>query len=287
MRALLAVDGSEFSHHAAEAVGHLASIESLLALHVIDLPRLTYPMLGPDIAKDLAMNVEQAMREEGERVLKRAMSHLSYHSAPVQKHLEEGIPAEVILSVAKKQHIDLIIMGDRGMGQAQKFILGSTSHRVLTHAPCSIMVTKSHTRQFRKILLTIQGPDDAEIVRQFLTKHPFHRGTEITVFTVVPIPRSLWRAGVSAPESKIQDALESAETFIDKVVGILQGLPYTVTGLVGMGAPGETILEQESTTNSDLIVMSTHNPSAVSRFLMGSVSHTVLHQSTCSVLLLK
>lgn len=287
MRVLLAVDGSEFSYHAAEAVGHIASVKSLLALHVIDLPRLAYPMVGPEITQDLAMTVEQAMREEGERVLKHAMSHLSSHSTPVDKRLEEGPPAEVILSIAKQEHIDLIIIGDRGMGQLQKFVLGSTSHGVLMHAHCSILVTKSHITQFRKILLSIQSAEDAEMVRQFLMKHPFHRNTEITVFTVVPIPRSIWRAGVSAPESKIKHALESAEMFIDRVVAQLRDLPYAVTGLVGMGAPGETILEQESTTKPDLIVMGTHNPSAVSRFLMGSVSHTVLHQSTCSVLLVK
>ena len=104
---------------------------------------------------------------------------------------------------------------------------------------------------------------------------------------MVPIPRSILRAGVSAPESKIQQALESTETFLDQAVSELKSTSYSVTGLVGMGAPAETILEQETETKPDLIVMGIHHPSTVSQVLLGSVSHTVLHRSSAPVLLLR
>ena len=162
MRVLLAVDGSEHSNHAAEAIRALASVKSLTVLHVLDLPRLTYPMLGPEIAKDLAMTVEQAMRTEGEQVLKRTMSHLSYHAAPVNKRLEEGPPAEMILSVAKEVQADLVIIGARGIGQIQELVLGSVSHRVLTHVHCPVLIIKSPLAQIRKILLPLQGLEDVE-----------------------------------------------------------------------------------------------------------------------------
>jgi nucleotide-binding universal stress UspA family protein len=81
--------------------------------------------------------------------------------------------------------------------------------------------------------------------------------------------------------------LESAETFMDKAVAELKATSYAVTGLVGMGAPAETILEQETETQPDLIVMGSHHPSAISRVVLGSVSHTVLHRSSCPVLLLR
>ncbi|MEC4671562.1 MAG: universal stress protein [Nitrospirota bacterium] len=287
MRVLLAVDGSEQAHQAAESVSCLASVKNLIVVHVIDLPRLAYPMLGPDIAQDLAMTVEQAIREEGGRVLKRAMSHLSYHTAPVSKRLEDGTPAEVILSIAQEDQVDVIIAGARGRVHAKGLALGSVSHRVLTHAPCPVMIIKSPLRELRKILLPVQGPADAERAKQFFAKHPFHGNVEITVFTVVPIPRAIWRPGVSAPEAKIRHALESAEQFNDGVVADLTATHYQVTGLVGMGAPADTIMEQADTMKPDLILMGTHNPSAVSRFLMGSVSHTVLHHATCPVLLVR
>jgi nucleotide-binding universal stress UspA family protein len=259
----------------------------LTVLHVIDLPRLTYPMLGPEIAKDLAMTVEQAMRAEGKQVLSRTMSHLSYHASPVNKRFEEGVPGELICSAAQELQADLILMGARGVGQIQELVLGSVSHRVLTHAPCPVLIIKSPLTEIKKILLPLQGLGDVERVKEFLAHHPFHAEVEIVVFTVVPIPRSIFRAGVSAPESDIQQALESAEMFIDKAVGELKPTSYTVTGLVGMGAPAETILEQETETKPDLILMGSHHPSAISRVVLGSASHTVLHRSSCPVLLLR
>ncbi|NKB80297.1 MAG: hypothetical protein GKS05_00080 [Nitrospirales bacterium] len=258
-----------------------------MVLHVLDLPRLAYPMLGADIAQDLAMSIEQAMREEGQQILKRTMAHLSYHASPVSKYIEVGTPAEEILSMAQAKHVDLIAIGARGIGQFRELILGSVSHRVLTHAPCPVLTITTPLQELKNILLPVHGPEDAEHARHFLMKRPFPSKVKITAFTVVPIPRSILRTGVSAPEAKIQQALESAELFIDRVVTELNMLPYTVTGMVGMGTPAETILEQAATIKSDLIIMGTHNRSAVNRFLMGSVSHTVLNQGTCSTLLIR
>lgn len=287
MRVLLAVDGSPHSQHAAEALRQLSSVKSLTVVHVVNLPRLAYPALGPDITQDLAMVIEQAMREEGEQILKQAMSHLSYHNAPISKRLELGSPADRILAIAEEEGSDLILIGARGLGQVQELIFGSVSHRVLTHAPCSVCIVKSPIAPLREILVPLQGEGDERAAIAFFAKHPFKGTSQITVFNVVPIPRSIFRAGVSASETKIQQALESAETFTDHVVAELQKLRYSATGRVGMGAPAETILEQEATTNPDLIVMGTHNPSTLSRFVLGSVSHTVLHRSTHSVLLIR
>ena len=287
MRILLAVDGSEHSKHAVEAVRCLAPAQSLTALHVLDLPRLTYPMLGPEIAKDLAMTVEQAMRTDGEQAMKRTMSHLSHYPAPVDRRLEEGVPADLILSIAQEVHADLIVMGARGLGQIQELVLGSVSHRVLTKAPCPVLIIKSSLPEIKKVLLPLQDFEDVKRIKPMLAKHPFHEGTEIHAFTVVPIPRSLFRAGVSASETKMQHALESAESFIDKAVNELQSTGSAVAGLVGMGAPAETILEQETETKPDLIMMGVHHPSAVSHVLLGSVSHTVIHRSKGPVMVIR
>ncbi|GJL61577.1 MAG: universal stress protein [Nitrospirales bacterium] len=287
MRVLLAVDGSEYSKQASEVIRELASVESLTILHVIDLPRLTYPMIGPDIAKDLAMTVEQAMRNEAEQVLKHTMSHLSTHSFPVDRRLEEGTPAERILALAQDIKADLIVLGVRGVGQIKELVVGSVSHRVLTHAPCPVLLVKAPIKETKKVLLPLQDLDDVQRVKPFLSRHPFHKGTEITAFTVVSIPRSFLRAGVSASESKIQRALESTESFLDDAVSQLHRFHYSVTGIVGMGEPAATILQQEAEMKPDLIMMGVNQPSAVSQFLVGSVSHTILHHSNCSVLFIR
>lgn len=287
MRVLLATDGSEQSFHATKAVMSLASVSTLTILHVIDLPRLTFSMLGPEIAYDLSKVAEEALRKDGEQALTRTKALLSDKVKAVEIRLEEGSPAELILSVAQEEHPDLILMGARGKGQVEELFLGSVSQRVLTHAACPVLVINGPLTDIKKILIAIQSQDDVQKVKQFLAKHPFHPQTEITLLSVVPIPRSLFRGGVSAPEEKIEQALESTETFLDQAVSQLKDCYDSVKGYVGLGAPANTILEQASITEPDLLVMGMHHPSTITRFVLGTVSHTVLHQATRSVLVIR
>src|SRR5680860_970060 len=104
MRILLATDGSEQSAHATKAVMSLASVSTLTILHVIDLPRLTFSMLGPEIAYDLSKVAEEALRKDGEQALTRTKALLLGKVNPLEIRLEEGSPAELILSVAQEEH---------------------------------------------------------------------------------------------------------------------------------------------------------------------------------------
>ncbi|HNP61492.1 MAG TPA: universal stress protein [Nitrospirales bacterium] len=287
MRVLLATDGSEQSFHAAKAVMSLASVSTLTILHVIDLPRLTFSMLGPEIAYDLSKVAEEALRKDGEQALTHTNALLSDKVKHVEIRLEEGSPAEHILSVSQEEHPDLILMGARGRGQVEELFLGSVSQRVLTHAACPVLIINGPLTEIKKILIAIQSPDDVQKVGQFLTKHPFQPQTEITLLSVVPIPRSLFRGGVSAPEEKIEQALKSTEDFLDQAVSQLKNSYDSVKGYVGLGAPANTILEQASITEPDLLAMGMHHPSTITRFVLGTVSHTVLHQATRSVLVIR
>lgn len=279
MRALLAVDGSEQSTFAVKAVATLDSVTHLTILHVVDLPRLTFSMLGPEIAHDMTGMAQQAMKEEGEHILTRTLSQLATVPCAPQTRMEEGAPGEMIMSVAKEEQVDLILMGARGKGQMREFLLGSVSQRVLTHAACPVLVVNSLLDNISNVLAAIQGEEDIVRISRFLQKHPFPDGVTITLLTVVPIPRSLLRGGASAPEEKVEQALKSAEEFLDRAVGQVQTSSYEVKPLVSMGSPAPTILEEAKLLDPDVIMLGIHHPSALTRFVLGSVSHTVIHQS--------
>lgn len=291
MRILLAIDGSEQSLQATEAVRQLASISTLTLLHVVDLTRLRFSMLGAelgaDIAHDLATATEKALRKDGEQALSRAESLLSGKVNPPKLRMEEGSPAELIVSVAEEEQADIILMGARGKGQVQQLFLGSVSQRVLTHAAIPVFIVNKPLPSIEKILIAIQSPEDVGKARQLLEKRPFQSACEIVLFSVVPIPRSLFRGGVSAPEEKIEQALRSTEAFLDQAVDQIKNFYDSVKGYVGLGAPAETILEQASIMEADLLVMGIHHPSTITRFMLGTVSHTVLHQATRPILMIR
>ncbi|MEJ2085189.1 MAG: universal stress protein [Acidobacteriota bacterium] len=63
-------------------------------------------------------------------------------SEPRSKLLE-GVPAEVIVDLARKEDVDLIVLGSRGTFTAGRGILGSVSKRVMQTAPCPVLTVPS------------------------------------------------------------------------------------------------------------------------------------------------
>ncbi len=55
----------------------------------------------------------------------------------------QGDPADAILDVAEEQDADLIIVGNKGMTGAKRFLLGSVPNKVSHHAPCSVLIIRT------------------------------------------------------------------------------------------------------------------------------------------------
>ena len=55
---------------------------------------------------------------------------------------ESPSPADAIVEYAEKNGIDLIVIGNKGAGAVERFLIGSVSSKVVSHAPCSVMVVK-------------------------------------------------------------------------------------------------------------------------------------------------
>lgn len=57
--------------------------------------------------------------------------------------VEQGVsPADIIVRYATDKAIDLIVMGSRGKGAIDRFLVGSVTSKVVAHAPCSILVIR-------------------------------------------------------------------------------------------------------------------------------------------------
>ena len=55
----------------------------------------------------------------------------------------QGDPADAILDVAEEQDADLIVVGNKGMTGAKRFLLGSVPNKVSHHAPCSVLIVRT------------------------------------------------------------------------------------------------------------------------------------------------
>jgi nucleotide-binding universal stress UspA family protein len=284
MRILLAIDGSDQSYDAARTLAYLSPTRLLIILHAVDVPKPAYPMMVPEVARDLYATVQRDMKEDGERLLKRIDSILPIHTGPTTKRVKVGRPADVILSVANSEQADLIVMGARGLGPVQEILLGSVSHRVITQAPCPTLVVSRHMRELRRILLAVEGEHDADAAVKFLGAKPFKEPADITVLTILPWVTPLWPAGLSESEALKGKAIKSAGKFVDGVAAKLSKLGYRASGAVTLGDPGHALLGWAGETKPDLILMGSRGRRGAKRFLLGSASHTVLHRAPCPVL---
>ncbi len=61
----------------------------------------------------------------------------------VETFARQGDAADAILDVAEEQRSDLIVVGNKGMTGAKRFLLGSVPNKVSHHAPCSVLVVRT------------------------------------------------------------------------------------------------------------------------------------------------
>ena len=285
MKTILAVDGSDNSYEAVHVMKYMARSEQLTLVHALDVPRPANPEMAmmPEAAEELYTALEQSMREDGERLLNRVQSLLPLHAGPTKKHLLVGSPAEVIISMADEQHADLIVMGARGLGPIKERLLGSVSHRILTLAPCATLIVNGSAKAMKHILLPLQGSFDAEAAVRFLQLKPFDDTVELTLMTVLPSTEPPWPSHAAAAAAATE-LLEKQTEYIEGVAERLRATGYQAHGVAVVGTPSTMILQQATTLRSDLILMGTRGRQGISRFVLGSVSHAVLHKMPCPVL---
>ena len=82
-------------------------------------------------------------REDVDAVLRGAEELAREHGVTVQTFARQGDPADAILDVAEEQDADLIVVGNKGMTGAKRFLLGSVPNKVSHHAPCSVLIIRT------------------------------------------------------------------------------------------------------------------------------------------------
>ncbi len=82
-------------------------------------------------------------REDVDATLDAAGEIAEEAGVEVQKFARQGDPADAILDVAEETKADLIVVGNKGMTGARRFLLGSVPNKVSHHAPCSVLIIRT------------------------------------------------------------------------------------------------------------------------------------------------
>jgi nucleotide-binding universal stress UspA family protein len=149
MRILLAVDGSEFGDAAVEEIANRPWPPGS-EVHVISVVHLPFEP-GPEVwalPESHYFKLENAERKRAESAINRAIARFRESGASREKPLTltseaiVGYPAETIIETAKKWGADLVALGSHGYRGFTRFLIGSASYAVASHAPCSVEVVR-------------------------------------------------------------------------------------------------------------------------------------------------
>ena len=140
---LLPIDGSQNSLNAVEQAIELIKSQpnaSVTVLHV--LPPNYFFTEACLATASVNIDLDEDARNYGNDLLQHVGEKLKASGIPYQLKLEKGIPAQKICEHAEDGQYDLIIMGSRGLGGFSEFVLGSVSHKVLTHVKTPALVVR-------------------------------------------------------------------------------------------------------------------------------------------------
>ncbi len=135
---LLAADGSENALHAAKTAGNLARGMGSRILRIV----VAFEPVPSYLGEPNMQSAISARMSEADKVLRKAQKAVGEILGEVHTEVLEGPPAEAILEVAKTRHVDLIVMGSRGLGRLAGVLLGSQSQKVVQHATCPVLIVR-------------------------------------------------------------------------------------------------------------------------------------------------
>jgi nucleotide-binding universal stress UspA family protein len=141
------VVGTDGSETASKAVGQAAELAASVGSTLLIVSAFE-PVGGTRLREEAAQAPDDVRwmvnpREDVDATLAAAAEVAEEKGVKVEFFARQGDPADAILDVAEEQGADLIVVGNKGMTGAKRFLLGSVPNKVSHHAPCSVLIVRT------------------------------------------------------------------------------------------------------------------------------------------------
>jgi nucleotide-binding universal stress UspA family protein len=301
-KVVVPLDGSELAEgvlpHVAEVIRGRGSRVCLLT--VAQSARIAASVLS-DLFPSSGSTREERERIERELLayLETVAGELEPAAAEVQASVRFGRPADEILAFAGEVDADLIAMSTHGRSGISRWVLGSVADRVLHGAMCPVLIVRAQPQRiqtaYRRILVPLDGSELAEQVLPHVSALIRPNHTRIFLISVLATgfsDRTITLLTSSPPGLQLSTTtLSKVEVqltaYLRSVAAALRERGATVHTTIKHGSPAEEILSHAADINADLISMTAHGLSGVSRWVYGDVAGKVLQGAHCPVLLVR
>jgi len=106
----------------------------------------TAAAIGADLAKAVGAEIlllYVGEPKQGKKVLEKAAKDITDKKLTIGTRVVDGDPADKILETAENEGADLIVVGNKGMTGAKRFLLGSVPNQVSHHSPTNVLIVKT------------------------------------------------------------------------------------------------------------------------------------------------
>jgi nucleotide-binding universal stress UspA family protein len=288
MKVVIGVDWSEEAFAAVEQLGLLYSPIEVTLVHGVDLGFFEYPIVAEAANLQGYDIFRKSMFDAGCESLEQAATMLPSDAPKPRLLCEFRKPARFLLDAASSMVADLIVVGTHDHSRMAELVLKSVSHQVLLHATQPTLIVKGKSKQVRRVLIAVEGREDGQHVCDWLANHQFRAPVEATVLTVVPVFQMLESspmAGGAGFETWSDELFRQAENIVKVCADSLAQSGVRSSSLVMKGEPAPIVTEVAK--DFDLVVSGSHGRRGLDRFLLGSVSHAIVHRAPCSVLVIR
>lgn len=198
-----------------------------------------------------------------------------------------GHPAEKILQYAKKQKIDLIVMGARGEYSIHDWFVGTTTEAVVKNTKIPTLIVKNIPRKpYQSVLVPIDFSSPSQMALQFACNHMSHAKLEVLHVADHEYEEFLKNESIDKEKLKsirktiIHALKEKTDQFIN------ENRSEKISYKVKIGYPSLEITKEAGKRHVDLIVMGTSGHSKQHYVLLGRVATMVLYEANADILLI-
>ncbi len=274
-RILVPLDGSDLSERILAQVSRL--------LHTSDCEVMLVRVLPEQLVQSEAIGT--GLVETAQRHLDKIAKRLAEGGATVRTEVLAGEPAARILAFALEYDPSLIAMSTHGRTGLARWTSGSVAERVLRHSKFPLLLAnpfglaEKDEQRFRRILVPLDGSELSAQVLPLVSSVARLYGSEVVLLTVVEPPATEYPMNVVVMNE------QEAQGLLEGYAKRLAGIPVRTRTVVGLAA--SSVLDVAEWEKADLVAMTTHGRSGLSRWAFGSVAEKVVRKCTCPLLVVR
>jgi len=271
-RILVPTDFSTYAENALKAAAQIAKKNNseLFLLHMLELPS----QMSDTITEGNSIPEVMFFIEKAREMLESIKERLYLNGIIVNESVLFESAFKGIIEFSKKNDIDLIIMGSRGLSGFEEILIGSNTEKVVRHSEIPVLVIKKDTVEFKAENIVFASDFSKEAKKPFRKLLKFAQIFDSTLNLVMICTPSSFKTTLVA-EKFISDF--AANFDLKKFTSHIYNDANIEKGIINFS----------NSINADLIGMCTHNRTALSHFFNGSISEDLVNHSNKPVIAFK